>query len=83
MTADDTVNTPTLIMGPLSESTSHVGKKCLDVIGDFCKGGCTALDKATCIQQVADILTSTMSQLSEAKVNNALGLYLKIIEQHL
>ena len=83
MTADDTDNAPTLIMGPLSESASHVGKKCFDVIGDFCKGGGTALDKATCIQQVADILTSTMSQLSEAKVNNALGLYLKIIEQHL
>src|SRR5882762_5647618 len=47
------------------------------------KGGCTALDKATCIHQVADILTSTTPQLSEAEVNDALGSYLEIIEQHL
>jgi hypothetical protein len=83
MTADDTDNTPTLVTGPLSKSASHVGKKCLDIAGVFHKGGCTALDKATCIQQVADILTSTTPQLFEAEVNDALGSYLRIIEQHL
>jgi hypothetical protein len=83
MTVDDTNNTPTLVTGPLSVSASQVGKKCLDVVGVFRNGGCTALDKATCIQQVADILTSTTPQLSEAEVNDALGSYLEIIEQHL
>jgi hypothetical protein len=83
MTGDDTDNAPTLVTGPLSESASHVGKKCLDIVGVFRKGGCTALDKATCIQQVADILTPTTPQLSRAEVNDALGSYLDIIEQHL
>ena len=81
MTGTDNENNTTT-EGPLSESTSQMAKKCLDIIEEFRRGSCTALDRADVIGKIAGILTSAMPELPEPEVNDALGSYLSIVEQH-
>ena len=81
MTGTDTEN-GTTTEGPLSESTSQMAKKCLNTIEEFQRGSCTALDRANIIGKIAEILTSATPELPEPKVNDTLGSYLSIVEQH-
>lgn len=82
MTGIDTRNGTTTTKGLLSESTSQMVKKCLNIIEEFCKGSCTAVDRASIIGKVTEILTSGKPALSESEGNDILGLCLSIIEQH-
>ena len=81
MTGTDTEN-GTTSDGPLSESTSQMAKKCLETIEEFRRGGCTALDRVSVIGKIAEILTSATPELPESEINDGLGSYLNIIEQH-
>jgi hypothetical protein len=85
MTGNDTGNeTPISSQGPIpdTESTPQVGKACLDIIEAYRKGSCNPLDKASAIGKIAETLTSTAPKLTETEVNDSLGTYLQIIEQH-
>ena len=82
MTDTDSEN-GTTTEGPLSESTSQMAKKCLDIIEEFRRGSCTALDRVSVVGKIAEILTSATSELPESEVNVALGSYLNIVEQHI
>ena len=59
-----------------------MAKKCLDILEEFRRGGCTALDRVSVIGRIAEILTSATPVLPESEVNDALGSYLNIVEQH-
>ena len=60
-----------------------MAQKCLKSIEVSCKGSRTPLAKAAAIQDIIEAFTSGMpEQFSKAEVNDALKLYLKIIEQH-
>ena len=67
----------------LEESTLQMAQKCLKFIEVYCKGSRTPLAKAAAIQDIIEAFTSGMpEQFSNTEVNDALKLYLKIIEQH-
>jgi hypothetical protein len=67
----------------LGESTLHVAKKCLKLVDTYRKGSRIPLEKAAAIRDITTALTSgTPQQFPESEVNNALGSYLRIIEQH-
>ena len=68
--------------GPQTESTSQMGKKCLDFIETYRKGPRTPLANAAVIRDITTALTTATPQFSEAEINDALGSYLKIIVQH-
>ena len=74
--------TPAAEQGPLSESISQMGGKCLAVVSDFRKGQCTALDKVRTISAITDILSSASPPLVENEINDSLNTYLEIIDQH-
>jgi hypothetical protein len=60
-----------------------MAEKCLELIDTYHKGSRTPLDKAATIQDITTVLTSGMpQQFPKLEVNDALGLYLRIIEQH-
>jgi hypothetical protein len=83
MTENESRNTtPIPEQGPLSQSSSQMAKKCLEVIEEFRRGSCTPLQKAGVIGKITEILTSATPQLTETEVNGALGSYLGFIKQH-
>jgi len=61
---------------------SQMAKKCLEIIEKYRTGTRTALSKVTAIQEISSTVTSGADELSEAEVDDALGSYLRIIEQH-
>src|ERR1700720_343769 len=79
---DVRIATPNADQKPLSESASQMVKKCLDVIEEYLKGDCPPLSKAAAIWKIADILTSPSPKFIENKMNDSLGSYLRIIDQH-
>jgi hypothetical protein len=67
---------------PLGEPASQMAQKCLGLVETYRKGPRTPLHKSTIIRDIATLLTSgTPQQFSESEVNDALGSYLKIIDQ--
>jgi hypothetical protein len=68
--------------GALQTEPSQMAKKCLNIIKKYRTGTQTALGKVTIIQGITSLLTSGADRLSETKVNDTLGSYLRIIEQH-
>jgi hypothetical protein len=58
-----------------------VAKKCLEIIKTYRRGSGTPLSKSAVIQDVTATLTSTTYQFTETEINDALGSYLKIINQ--
>ena len=83
MTNEDVgIETPNSDQGPLSESTSQMVKKCLDIIEEYRRGDCAPLSKVATIGKITDILTSVSPRLTEIETNDSLGSYLGIIDQH-
>jgi hypothetical protein len=65
------------------ESPPHMAEKCLQLIENYRKGSRTPLDKAAAIRDITAMLTSGSPQrFSESEINDALGSYLQIIEEH-
>jgi hypothetical protein len=59
-----------------------VGKKCHDAIEKYRKSGRTPIEKVEAISNIASYLSATAPHLTEGELNDSLGTYLKIIEQH-
>jgi hypothetical protein len=60
-----------------------MAEKCLQLIKNYHKGSRTPLDKAAAIRNITAMLTSGSSQqFLESEMNDALGSYLQIIEEH-
>jgi hypothetical protein len=68
---------------PLGEPALQMAQKCLGLIKTYHKGARTPLHKSAIIQDITTSLTSgTPQQFFESEVNDTLGSYLKIIDQH-
>ena len=78
----DTIETPNPTEGSKAVSVSQMAKKCLNFIDAYQKGPQTPLSKAVTIGDITVALTTAMPEFSESNINDALGSYLEIIEQH-
>ena len=80
MTRNGTKNeTLTTGQGPLLESSSQLGTKCLETASQFWKGKCTALNKVGAIRDITDICKPPHT---DSEINHLLKMYLQISEQH-
>jgi hypothetical protein len=61
---------------------SQMAKACLDTIKAYRKSGRQPGDKATATQALITSLSSAMVKLSESELNDSLGVYLVMLEQH-
>jgi len=73
---------PIVTGAPQTEPPSQMAKKCLEIIEKYRTGTRTSLSKVTAIQGITSLLTSGTDELSETEIDDALGSYLRIIEQH-
>jgi hypothetical protein len=80
--SDVKVTAPIPTGDPETEHTSQVAEKCLEIIETYRKGPWTTLCRVTAIQGITSLLTSGMDELTETEINDTLGLYLRILEQH-
>jgi hypothetical protein len=55
--------------------------KCLDFVKNYRRGARTPLAKASTIHKISTALSSGATKFTDAEINEALGSYLKIIEQ--
>jgi hypothetical protein len=85
MPAIENVNTPIPVETPESEDSilaSTMAKECLKIVDTYRKGPRKPIGKASAIHEITGTLTAATPQLTEDELNDALGTYLKIIEQH-
>ncbi|KIM81521.1 hypothetical protein PILCRDRAFT_787250 [Piloderma croceum F 1598] len=61
---------------------SQMAKACLDTIEAYRKSGRQPVDKATATRGLVASLSSAMVELSESELNDSLGVYLVMLEQH-
>jgi hypothetical protein len=59
-----------------------VGKNCEACIDKYRKGGRKPIERVATISDIVSFLTGSTPELSDDELNDALGAYLKIIEQH-
>ena len=58
--------------GPLSESSSQMGAKCLEAVSEFRQGKCTAMDQVGAIRDITDILSSASPPLTDSELKDLL-----------
>ena len=66
----------------ISVPSSEVEKECLNIIEIFWRSECTQSDKTRTIQEIVLTLTTATPELTSSECDNALKVYLKILEQH-
>ena len=59
-----------------------MGKKCLNIIEIYRKGGQKLMDKVLLIAELLSALATTTPELSDSKLDDSLGSYLDMLEQH-
>jgi hypothetical protein len=65
-----------------SSSASQVGKKCNACIEKYRRSGRKPVERVGAISDIVSYLTASTPELTDDELNDALGSYLKILDQH-